>query len=182
MLVPRFYEDLNVMHDKTMPARTYYIPASGADQRYFPGGFNLSTPPLVPMRPGGRGRRSRSGRRWARSARGLAVARRGRPRSTAAGRACAAQRESLAMTEYVIAPTSPCETLSHPKHSVYAGVLFIFILFRVPDSCQIRARFCARCTPDCAPCPYSKRPKAAARLRTFDGHVLHQRPKCPFGR
>ena len=29
MLVPRFYEDLNVMHDKTMPARTYYIPASG---------------------------------------------------------------------------------------------------------------------------------------------------------
>ena len=28
MLVPRFYEDLNVMHDKTMPARAYYIPAS----------------------------------------------------------------------------------------------------------------------------------------------------------
>ena len=28
MLVPRFYEDLNVMHHKTMPARTYYIPAS----------------------------------------------------------------------------------------------------------------------------------------------------------
>ena len=28
MLVPRFYEDFNVMHDKTMPARTYYIPAS----------------------------------------------------------------------------------------------------------------------------------------------------------
>ena len=28
MLVPRFYEDLNVLHDKTMPARTYYIPAS----------------------------------------------------------------------------------------------------------------------------------------------------------
>ena len=28
MLVPRYYEDLNVMHDKTMPARTYYIPAS----------------------------------------------------------------------------------------------------------------------------------------------------------
>ena len=28
MFVPRFYEDLNVMHDKTMPARTYYIPAS----------------------------------------------------------------------------------------------------------------------------------------------------------
>ena len=28
MIVPRFYEDLNVMHDKTMPARTYYIPAS----------------------------------------------------------------------------------------------------------------------------------------------------------
>lgn len=28
MLVSRFYEDLNVMHDKTMPARTYYIPAS----------------------------------------------------------------------------------------------------------------------------------------------------------
>ena len=28
MVVPRFYEDLNVMHHKTMPARTYYIPAS----------------------------------------------------------------------------------------------------------------------------------------------------------
>ena len=28
MLVPRFYEDLNVMHDKTMSARAYYIPAS----------------------------------------------------------------------------------------------------------------------------------------------------------
>ena len=28
MIVPRFYEDLNVMHHKTMPARTYYIPAS----------------------------------------------------------------------------------------------------------------------------------------------------------
>ncbi len=27
MLVPRFMRDLNVMHDKTMPARTYYIPA-----------------------------------------------------------------------------------------------------------------------------------------------------------
>ena len=28
MIVPRFYEDLNVMHDKTMPARAYYITAS----------------------------------------------------------------------------------------------------------------------------------------------------------
>ena len=28
MIVPRFYEDLNVMHDKTMPARAYYIPTS----------------------------------------------------------------------------------------------------------------------------------------------------------
>ncbi len=28
MIVPRFYDDLNVMHDKTMPARAYYIPAS----------------------------------------------------------------------------------------------------------------------------------------------------------
>ncbi len=28
MVVPRVYEDLNVMHHKTMPARTYYIPAS----------------------------------------------------------------------------------------------------------------------------------------------------------
>ena len=28
MIVPRFYEDLNIMHDKTMPARAYYIPAS----------------------------------------------------------------------------------------------------------------------------------------------------------
>ena len=29
MIVPRYYEDLNIMHDKTMPARAYYIPASG---------------------------------------------------------------------------------------------------------------------------------------------------------
>ena len=28
MIVPRFYEDLNVLHDKTMPVRAYYIPAS----------------------------------------------------------------------------------------------------------------------------------------------------------
>lgn len=28
MIVPRYYEDLKVLHDKTMPARAYYIPAS----------------------------------------------------------------------------------------------------------------------------------------------------------
>ena len=28
MIVPRYYEDLNVLHDNTMPARAYYIPAS----------------------------------------------------------------------------------------------------------------------------------------------------------
>ena len=28
MIVPRYYEDLSMMHDKTMPARAYYIPAS----------------------------------------------------------------------------------------------------------------------------------------------------------
>lgn len=28
MLVPKYYEDLNVLHDNTMPARAYYIPAS----------------------------------------------------------------------------------------------------------------------------------------------------------
>ncbi len=28
MIVPRYYENLNVLHDKTMPARAYYVPAS----------------------------------------------------------------------------------------------------------------------------------------------------------
>lgn len=28
MIVPRYYEDLNMLHDNTMPARAYYIPAS----------------------------------------------------------------------------------------------------------------------------------------------------------
>lgn len=28
MIVPRYYENLSVLHDKTMPARAYYIPAS----------------------------------------------------------------------------------------------------------------------------------------------------------
>lgn len=28
MIVPRYYEDLNMLHDNTMPARSYYIPAS----------------------------------------------------------------------------------------------------------------------------------------------------------
>ena len=29
MIVPRYYENLNVLHENTMPARAYYIPASG---------------------------------------------------------------------------------------------------------------------------------------------------------
>ena len=29
MIVPRYYEDLNVLHEGTMPARAYYVPASG---------------------------------------------------------------------------------------------------------------------------------------------------------
>ena len=28
MIVPRYYEDLNMLHDNTLPARSYYIPAS----------------------------------------------------------------------------------------------------------------------------------------------------------
>ncbi len=28
MVVPRYYEDLGMLHDNTMPARAYYIPAS----------------------------------------------------------------------------------------------------------------------------------------------------------
>lgn len=28
MIVPRYYEDLKVLHENTMPARAYYIPAS----------------------------------------------------------------------------------------------------------------------------------------------------------
>ena len=28
MIVPRYYEDLSMLHDCTMPARSYYIPAS----------------------------------------------------------------------------------------------------------------------------------------------------------
>ncbi len=29
MIVPRYYEDLHMLHDRTMPPRAYYIPASG---------------------------------------------------------------------------------------------------------------------------------------------------------
>lgn len=29
MMIPRYYEDLNILHENTMPARAYYIPASG---------------------------------------------------------------------------------------------------------------------------------------------------------
>lgn len=28
MIVPRYYEDLNIMHENRMPYRAYYIPAS----------------------------------------------------------------------------------------------------------------------------------------------------------
>ena len=28
MIVPRYYENLTALHDNTMPARAYYIPAS----------------------------------------------------------------------------------------------------------------------------------------------------------
>ena len=28
MIVPRYYENLNILHDNRMPARAYYIPAS----------------------------------------------------------------------------------------------------------------------------------------------------------
>ena len=28
MIVPCYYEDLEILHDNTMPARAYYIPAS----------------------------------------------------------------------------------------------------------------------------------------------------------
>ena len=28
MIIPRYYENLNVLHENTMPARAYYIPAS----------------------------------------------------------------------------------------------------------------------------------------------------------
>ena len=28
MIVPRYYEDLTVLHENTVPARAYYIPAS----------------------------------------------------------------------------------------------------------------------------------------------------------
>ena len=28
MIVPRYYENLSILHENTMPARAYYIPAS----------------------------------------------------------------------------------------------------------------------------------------------------------
>ena len=28
MIVPRYYENLNVLHENTQPARAYYVPAS----------------------------------------------------------------------------------------------------------------------------------------------------------
>ncbi len=29
MMIPRYYEDLKMLHENTMPPRAYYIPASG---------------------------------------------------------------------------------------------------------------------------------------------------------
>ena len=34
MIVPRYYENLSVLHENTMPARAYYIPASAKSGRY----------------------------------------------------------------------------------------------------------------------------------------------------
>ena len=33
MIVPRYYENLSILHENTMPARAYYIPASKRTQR-----------------------------------------------------------------------------------------------------------------------------------------------------
>ena len=30
MIIPRYYEDLHMLHENTMPERAYYIPASKA--------------------------------------------------------------------------------------------------------------------------------------------------------
>ena len=34
MVVPRYYEDLGMLHDNTMPARAYYIPASRRSEEH----------------------------------------------------------------------------------------------------------------------------------------------------
>ena len=53
MIVPRYYEDLSVLHENTMPARAYFIPASkrmdngGAQRRVRPNAVierNLEVP------------------------------------------------------------------------------------------------------------------------------------------
>ena len=31
MIVPRYYENLNVLHENTQPARAYYVPASSTE-------------------------------------------------------------------------------------------------------------------------------------------------------
>ena len=36
MIVPRYYEDLSVLHENTMPARAYFIPAFPQAERIFP--------------------------------------------------------------------------------------------------------------------------------------------------
>ena len=33
MIVPRYYENLSVLHENTMPARAYYIPARSEERR-----------------------------------------------------------------------------------------------------------------------------------------------------
>ena len=35
MIVPRYFEDLSVLHENTLPVRSYYVPASG--ESVFPG-------------------------------------------------------------------------------------------------------------------------------------------------
>ena len=40
MIVPRYYENLNVLHENTMPARAYYIPESAS---YYQGSDGKST-------------------------------------------------------------------------------------------------------------------------------------------
>ena len=44
MIVPRYYEDLSVLHENTMPARAYYIPVSYTHLTFFCTLFSHSKP------------------------------------------------------------------------------------------------------------------------------------------
>ena len=51
MIVPRYYEDLSVLHENTMPARAYFIPASKRMDNLVEPRVVISSYLLIPWNP-----------------------------------------------------------------------------------------------------------------------------------